>query len=121
MRLRALEPCTWKAHEIGANAETRTLACRSPDARGYYIQDGKHRRRHHTQRQDLIPRQAMTGHKDRSYRNKQTLYQVFDGPIHYLGGGVHTFYICFIDFSPAVAACRGGRISEGIRLPRISV
>jgi hypothetical protein len=105
----ALQAGTWEADEIGANTEARTLARRGPDARAHNIQDGENSRSHHAEREDLVPREAVAGDKDRRNGDKETLNQVLDGAIDYLGRGVHTFYISHRDFS------------KGIRLSRISV
>ena len=112
----SLEPSAWEANKVGADAEARTLARRGPDARAHNIQDGKNSRSHHAEREDLVPREAVTGDKYRRNGNKETLNQILDGAIDYLGRGVHTFYISHRDFS------KGIRLSRWpYRLSRISV
>ena len=94
----ALQAGTWKADEIGANTEPSALACRSSNTGAHHIQNGENSRGHYTQGEDLIPRESVTRNKDRSHCHKQTLHQIFDHAIQYLGCGVHNFYISHRDF-----------------------
>ena len=69
----ALQAGTWKADEIGADTEARTLARRSPDTRAYDIQCGEYSRGDNAQGDNLIKGETVTRNKKRSHGNKQPL------------------------------------------------
>jgi hypothetical protein len=102
-----LETGTRETDQIGTNTEACTLACSGPNAGGHYIQDGEYGRGHHTEGEDLIPRQAVTGHKDGRNGYEEALNEVLDGTVDDFGSGVHLLYIFSRDFS----ACRSVRLS----------
>ena len=85
-----------EAHEVGADAEASTLACRNADRRREDVENRKDGGGGDRDRQDLIHRERLARDKNQRQRNRDALNQVLDDARQKIVD-VH-FYILSPDF-----------------------